>query len=315
MDSEIQKLTAAYPVRRGRGQKAAFLEEAARLLKNAGYDVCVSVDRTLGKNRNLIAGSLDGVRLIFTAHYDTPARMFLPANILFPQNILLTFLFQLIMLLVPMAAAAWLAGVILSALEIADVFWGAEFRLLAALLTEFLLFFTFPNRHNANDNTSGVAATLETALSIPPEQRGGTAFVLFDNEEMGLLGSMAFAKKYRKQIENATVINLDCIGAGNEIRYIMSRAASEDERFCRSFRESLAEKPGKNVRLVSGKEWFYPSDQQNFKKNVAAAAFKKGKFGLYMNNIHVDRDRLLDEDNLSVVVKTLTALNRTFQHR
>ena len=38
------------------------------------------------------------------------------------------------------------------------------------------------------------------------------AFVLFDNEERGLLGSKALNKKYSDLLKNKMVINFDCIG-------------------------------------------------------------------------------------------------------
>jgi len=306
---EIQMLTDAHPVRNSKKQKDAFLEDAAALLNNAGYDARISEDPAFAKNHNFIAGELDGARLIYTAHYDTPPRMIFPANTLFPKSALLTFLLQLIMIVVPMALAGWLAGLVLSALGVSE-FWQFELRMLAALLAMVLLFFAFPNKHNVNDNTSGVAAVLETALTLPEDQRKGIAFVLFDNEELGLLGSMGFAKKYRKEIRNATVVNLDCVGVGDEIRFIMSKSAAGDARLKEALEQSLAEESGKHLQTVSGKGWFYPSDQKNFHKHVAVAAFIKGRMGLYMSNIHVDWDRHYDEKNHSAVVRTLIALKQ-----
>ena len=47
------------------------------------------------------------------------------------------------------------------------------------------------NRHTANDNTSGVAAVMELMARLPEEQRSKAAFILFDNEEKGMLGYSA----------------------------------------------------------------------------------------------------------------------------
>ena len=60
-----------------------------------------------------------------------------------------------------------------------------------------LLFTVFmggkPNKHTANDNTSGVITLLELMNRLSPEQKERTAFVFFDNEENGMLGSAFFA--------------------------------------------------------------------------------------------------------------------------
>ena len=64
------------------------------------------------------------------------------------------------------------------------------------------------NPSNANDNTSGVAAILETMARIPEENRSKTAFILFDNEEKGCRGSKAYAKAHPAVKNERLVINL-----------------------------------------------------------------------------------------------------------
>ena len=306
---EIQKLLEAHPVRRNKEQKQAFLAAAKTVFEEAGCAARVSTDKIYVTNYNLIAGELNGAQLVFTAHYDTPFRMFLPANTIFSRNVLLSLLLQLVMIAAPMVLAAWLVGVGLTAFGV-SAFWIVEARLIVALLVMVLLFFAFPNKHNVNDNSSGVAAVLELAHALAPEKQA--AFVLFDNEELGLFGSMAFAKKYKQELKNAVIINMDCIGVGDELRFLLSPAVCKDERFSRALKESVPAIAGKSIEIVSGKGWFYPSDQSNFKKHVAVAAFKKGPLGLYITGIHVDWDRYLEEENLSAVVETLAAFTIRF---
>ena len=68
--------------------------------------------------------------------------------------------------------------------------------------------------HGADDNASGVCAVLESARLLANMDLDYTViFVAFDEEEMGLFGSMAFADSCRARNENIIgVINLDMIG-------------------------------------------------------------------------------------------------------
>ena len=52
-----------------------------------------------------------------------------------------------------------------------------------------LMMFGQANKHNANDNTSGVVTLLEIAGTLPENQRDKVCFVLFDLEEAGMIGS------------------------------------------------------------------------------------------------------------------------------
>jgi len=68
----------------------------------------------------------------------------------------------------------------------------------------------------ANDNASGVAATLEAArvlASIPTPRT--VQFVLFAAEELGLYGSAAFASDRRQGV--VAMINLDMVGWGERL--------------------------------------------------------------------------------------------------
>jgi subtilisin-like proprotein convertase family protein len=68
--------------------------------------------------------------------------------------------------------------------------------------------------HGADDNASGVCAVLESARLLANMDMDYTViFVAFDEEEMGLYGSMAFADSCLARNENIVgVINLDMIG-------------------------------------------------------------------------------------------------------
>ena len=83
----------------------------------------------------------------------------------------------------------------------------------------------FENKNNKNDNTSGVAAVMSLIKNI--DKDSNVAFILFDNEEKGLIGSGQFNKQNKKMMENKPLINLDCIGNGNEIVVIFNNEKME----------------------------------------------------------------------------------------
>ncbi|MBE6050407.1 MAG: Zn-dependent exopeptidase M28 [Clostridium sp.] len=71
--------------------------------------------------------------------------------------------------------------------------------------------------NGALDNASGISFLLELARtfsSLKFPQRD-IIFVALNGEEMGLLGSNAFASKYKEKLHGATVINFDMIGVDN----------------------------------------------------------------------------------------------------
>ena len=83
------------------------------------------------------------------------------------------------------------------------------------------------NKRNANDNTSGVILLLEILSQLTEEQRAQTAIVFFDNEEIGLLGSAQFKKRYWKEMETKLLINFDCVSDGDYFLIAETKAAKE----------------------------------------------------------------------------------------
>ncbi|MDR7519416.1 MAG: M20/M25/M40 family metallo-hydrolase [Armatimonadota bacterium] len=73
-----------------------------------------------------------------------------------------------------------------------------------------------PASPGANDNASGVAATLEAARVLAGVPTARTVqFVLFAAEELGLYGSRAFAEERRQGV--VAMINLDMVGWGQRL--------------------------------------------------------------------------------------------------
>ena len=91
----------------------------------------------------------------------------------------------------------------------------------------YLLLAGVPNPHNVNDNTSGVCGVLALMESFAAEKPEEIAFVLFDNEEKGLLGASGLAKAHKQAAKETLVLNMDCIGVGEAMLMLVPKAARE----------------------------------------------------------------------------------------
>lgn len=292
-------LVDEYPVRLKRLQKDAFLLQAQQLFSDMGYSARISDDAYLLPNRNLIAGSLEKASFVFSAHYDTPYRMLIGSNTLFPKSLLLTILVQLplVLLLITLELAVMIGMIHLNFTLLITQLTG----LTVLAFSTWLLMLRFTNPNNVNDNTSGVLSILTIASMLPAAYRDKVAFVLFDNEEKGMLGSLGFKKKYKQFIDAATLINFDCVGVGDTILLLLSDHANKDDTLSSALNKS---KPTtqKQLAIQSGKGYFYPSDQMHFKKTIVGAAFHRHKaLGLYINKLHTARDQIVEIENITAL--------------
>ncbi len=281
-----------YQVRMRRKQKDAFID---LLKEKLPYEV--RVEKTgLSGSRNIIIGDLQGAKYVLGAHYDTAPVLPFP-NFLTPKNIPVYLLFNLVLAAVIIAVMFGYNALLYRLLPDAAPF----FSTVPLLLILAYMFFGIPNKHTANDNTSGVITLLE---SLEHEEiRERCCIVLFDLEEMGTFGSAAFAAKHKKEMKDKLLINLDCVGEGDHLMFILSKTA-EDQR--QKFAESFLPTGEKQILIEKASTTLYPSDQANFKKSVGGASFKKAKFvGYYIDRIHTKKDTCCDEKNIALLVEGL----------
>ena len=156
------------------------------------------------------------------------------------------------------------------------------------------------NKHTMNDNTSGVAALMEIALSLPAENRNAVAFIFFDNEEKGLLGSALFKKKHGAKMKNTPVINFDCVSDGDYIQFYPNKAVKADKDLIELLQDTFCSDETKHVEVVKGFS-FYPSDQKAFPRGIGVAALHKGPLGYWLGRIHTNRDTILDLKNIELL--------------
>lgn len=305
----IDTLIEKFPIRKTKLQKECFrnwvMDECVKL----GYTAQVE---TKGSSNNVVIGDADKAEAIFTAHYDTPAVMPVP-NFITPCNVLVYLLYQIVLTVAIFAVSGlvagslgWLAKIIFGDGELA--FWVgylAELVSLFGLLG--LMLFGPANKNNANDNTSGVASVLETMARIPAEKRSKVAFILFDNEEKGMLGSSAFASKHKDVKKNTLLVNMDCVGLGENILFFSPKKARGHAHY-EKLVAGMNAQAGRNLEMFNMEGHLYPSDQSQFKHGIAVCSCKKAKvIGYYCDKIHTKHDTIADAGNIAFIADGLAA--------
>lgn len=292
------KILREFQVRKSRKQKDAFIA----LLKEHFPDLTVESSGFI-KSNNLILGDIQSAKTIFTAHYDTCAKLPIP-NFIAPKNVPISLLYSFLLLL-PMIVALFVLNFPLSL--ITTNFWvHYAYTLVLATLFMGIMIAGPANKHNANDNTSGVIMLLEIYSRLTEEQKANTAFVFFDNEEIGLLGSSQFKKKYTKEMENKFLINFDCVADGDHILIAASKNALEAHSA--ALNAAFQGNEAKDIRFERSDKMFYPSDHIGFPISATVAAFHKNKLiGYYLGRIHTGRDIVFDEKNIEMLTDSCIA--------
>ena len=302
--SYLQTLVERFPVRKSKEQKEKFrqwvvFDQAPAL----GYTARVEETTGFPTSSNVVIGDPETAEVVFTAHYDTPATIGFP-NIMIPRNLPLFYAYQ-ILLVGTMLAVAFVAGAIGAAagLSVMAAYWVGWLVYMALLV---LMMGGIPNPHNVNDNTSGVAAVLELMERLPEEVRGKAAFILFDNEEKGLLGSKGYAKAHPEIQHMRLVVNLDCVGVGETMLVIASKLAANLPGYAK-LEDALRAHGGREVKFFGKSGSACNSDQKSFKCGVCVVACKKRPVvGYYCAGIHTPKDTVADQGNLDFLAEGLT---------
>lgn len=309
MTERTKEVFEKYGIRKNKAQKARFREFATQYAMDEGYAVNVEKNK---KAKNIVVGNPKDAKVIYTAHYDTPAGTPFP-NLVIPKCIPLYILYQILICVmlytVPVLMMTLIPKIITSnggsgVLSLAFIFGGYTL-----MLIEIYLLINGPaNKNNRNDNTSGVSVLFELMKAMPEEKRDSVAFIFFDLEERGTRGSAEYRKKHRRWANKIPVINFDCVGDGNNILVVVGKKAQRlESSLCAAF-------VGNDMFSceVASKGVFYPSDQRNFDLGIGVGAFNKTKSGiLYADKIHTKRDLVCNDENISYLVECSIRLIET----
>ena len=291
-----------FPVRKSKAQKAAFRDAVSAYAQAQGYSV--SVETGSFGVRNVVIGDAEKADTLITAHYDTCARLPFP-NLITPCSFWGFIGYQLLITLVMLLPAIALG--ILVGHFVHPRLASTAFTVLLWIIV-ILMLIGPANPSNANDNTSGVVTVLEILRTLDPALKDKVCFVLFDLEEAGLLGSAAYRKAHKTATNRQTVLNLDCVGEGDELLFFPTRALLKNKKRLAPLYGVCGYWGAKSL-LVRDKGFsVYPSDQMSFPYGVGIAALKQKKKLLYLDRIHTPKDTCLDQTNVNILRSALTTL-------
>ena len=291
-----REILEKWQVRKNQQQKSNFIARMQQQYPQMQVE-------TEGRCRNLVLGDVESAEVVYTAHYDTCARMPFP-NLIFPKSILLSMLYGVVLGIL-LAAIGDLAGCLASLLSGSLRSVGmivAPITYSVAVIGFLLMLFIGPaNPHTVNDNTSGVITLVELYESMSDAQRSKAALVFFDMEELGLIGSARFKKRHSTVMEGKLLLNFDCVSDGDTIAVICGKRMAKNA--IERLKDAFCGEGNKRVIVAREKEMYYPSDQKHFSQGVGVAALK-GKKLLYLDRIHTRRDTVMDEENIRLIVSS-----------
>ena len=290
----VKELFEKYEIRKNKKQKTQFIEWVKGMALDKGWTF--NVEKGSFGTRNIVIGDVDNAKVVFTAHYDTCAVLPFP-NFITPKNFLVYLIYQIFICLC-IFLPVWI-------ITFFGMFFFSDYidiiSLLAnilLLLMVYLIMFGPANKHTANDNTSGVATILGLLKEFKNTDK--VALVLFDFEEVGLVGSSSFASKHKDVMKDKLLINFDCVSDGRYMLFVLNKKTSYlvDE-----FKEAFVSNNDIDVEVVT-KGVFYPSDQACFKKGIGVCALKKNRIfkSGYMDRIHTIKDTVFRKENIEFLV-------------
>ena len=299
MTETTKEIFLKYEIRKNKDEKKSFRNYLTSIAEEYGYGV--KIEKPNKSTHNVIVGNPECAKVIYTAHYDTCAAMPIP-NFITPKCIPLYMLYQLfltfIVYIIPFSMMS-LADTVLLASDLYILSGLVYFVSLALMILFTYLMMCGPaNKHTANDNTSGVTLLIDIMRDLPIELKDKVAFIFFDFEELGMIGSASYKRMHPKVSQSKLLINFDCVSDGDNILFVPKKGAYYatgmiEEAF------SPTEKYEGKYSVEVAKKAFYPSDQMNFNRGVGVSALNKTKSGiLYMNKIHTKKDTVYNEENI-----------------
>ena len=292
-----------FEIRKTKPQKQAFRDAVQDYAQKLGY--IVNIEKGKGAE-NVIIGNPLTAKYLITAHYDTCPRSFFP-NMVTPFNFAFYILYQLLIVAGFFAVAGLVSLPVY--LITKDDYIAFVVAMAVYWLQLILMMFGPANKHTANDNTSGVVTLLEIARTLPEKERSKVCFILFDLEEVGLVGSAAYRKAHKTETDRQIVLNLDCVGDGDTLHLIPNKKVLSDTAMMEKLSSIQGDWGEKSIRVHRKGFSMYPSDQKHFPLGVAIGAFHHHKLlGYYYSRIHTNRDTVLDMTNVNILRAALITL-------
>lgn len=286
-----------FPIRRKPGQKSAFQSFIISESENHCKEAKIEIN---DKHQNIVIGNVEKAKVIFTAHYDTPCSSLIP-NLMLPRNPFVCYLYHFGYPITLAMLALIVSRLLQTALTLDDRMWAVLYIVLY-LGVYWLATRTFTNKHNKNDNTSGVAAVMSIMEKC---KRDDVAYILFDDEEKGLLGSKAYNKAYKDMMADKLVVNLDCVGVGEQFITIANPDAEKHAEY-ELFKNVFVGNDTYKVVHTPKRGSMANSDHKNFKCGVGVVSCKKNRaVGYYTSKIHTNKDTEAYSENIEFLSERL----------
>lgn len=311
MNRYAERILREYPVRRRPEEKEKFRLWLMGTLRELGYQPELQSRQSAlqfgGNVLNVVAGDPERAKLILVAHYDTAIRSLLPPMYM-PTRPLTAFLY---LALTP--ALVLIGSFVLSfALTFPINAPYLTLPLFLLLLVTALLYLRFgpSERRNLNDNTSGVAALLETAATLTPRYRGEVAFAFLDGGFGGLSGAKGFRARYPSAKEK-TIINLCSVAEGSELLVLPNKNSRWDGALLDAILDSFENGEHTTVFLKTDGLTYFPSDNRAFRYacSICACETVRG-FGRLVCPLKATD---IDEEKTQILKKGLCKLIERYQ--
>lgn len=233
--------------------------------------------------KNVVIGDLKNAKYVLGAHYDTPPRMpsLLMKNVkvfnILSIAIIPIFIIVLVILKLPpfIFLITWFVSML------------------------YLMGVGVANKYNFNDNTSGVITLLALMEKIKSDK---VAYVFFDNEEKGLLGSLQLSmimKKDKKYFPRKKVfINFDCVGVGNVFGITSFNNKEYAQKIMDLNTNDIISFEHRKPSMFEGSDHF---SFKNWNSMGIMCYNRKGK-KYSLNNMHCHKDKIINLKNIEILV-------------
>ena len=147
---------------------------------------------------------------------------------------------------------------------------------------------------------SGLAAWLEILRTFPENQRDKVCFLLLDGKSR----AFRFHKKYREEMENRLVIDLNHVGDGEHLRIYPSRKLKENRVRLTSFYRICGYFGNRDMLVADGKRPILLKSFSCFPYCATVCALQSHKKRLRYH--HSSRHTALDNTNVNILRAALT---------
>lgn len=218
-----QKYVRTYGCRFYNGQKKKFHEALKADFEALGMNETVINKRKykMFPVNDYVYGNLKQAKNIIVVPYDTPEKGIWFKNIYYVNNGNKNQKASTVQVFLPLLLIYLLF--VVSVYILPNFASGATAQLLSLMLSTVLLVMImiqlmkgYPNRNNANRNSSGILAALELASKMSVDERRKTAFVFTDSNRSNYYGDKILEEELSFLNRNPNVIQLNCVGDGEE---------------------------------------------------------------------------------------------------